>query len=115
MAWVDFTQPAALVSARIRGLSPWPGVQIALTDATGKPRTQATLLKCQATPSTTAHAPVDCGKVLPDRTIACGIGSLQIITLQPAGKKPMELQAFANGYGLTTGARIQSVVSVPAA
>ena len=36
MAWVDFTQPAALVSAHVRGLSPWPGVHVELFDPAGR-------------------------------------------------------------------------------
>ena len=30
-----------------------------------------------------------------------------------AGKKAMDAQAFANGYGLASGARVRSVVPVP--
>lgn len=47
-AWVDFSQPAAVVSARIRGMSPWPGIQVEVFDSEGKLRTTATLLKCRA-------------------------------------------------------------------
>jgi len=113
LAWVDFTQPAALVSARMRGLSPWPGVQLELVDAAGKSRGMATVLKCIAV-GEAVHAPDTCGGVLADRTVACGSGSLQIITVQPAGKKAMDLQAFANGYGFTPGARVKSIVLPPA-
>lgn len=113
MAWVDFRMPAPRVSARIRGLSPWPGVAVELIDPAGKPRVQATILKCQATSSLAAHAAEECGGVLPDRTIACGIGSVELITLQPAGKRPMDLQAFANGYGLAQGARLRSLIAPP--
>ncbi len=109
MAWVDFTQPAELVSAKIRGLSPWPGVQVALTDASGKPRIQATILKCRAKPGGT-HDAAKCGEVLADRTVACGTGSLEMITVQPTGKKAMDLAAFANGYGFAPGARLASVI-----
>jgi methionyl-tRNA formyltransferase len=51
--------------------------------------------------------------VLADRTVACGTGSLEIQLIQPAGKKAMELQAFANGYGFGPGARLRSVVRNP--
>lgn len=118
IAWVDFTQPAAVVSARIRGLSPWPGVAVEVIDPTGKVRTTATILKCLAhplaagTPSAPPppHPPEKCGAVLADRTIACGQGSLEIITIQPTGKKPMDLKAFANGYQLGPGWKLRSVI-----
>jgi methionyl-tRNA formyltransferase len=114
-AWVDFGQSAAAVSARIRGLSPWPGVQVELRDAVGKARARATVLKCRATASTETHAPADWGQVLADRSVACGAGSLEILLIQPAGKKVLELQAFANGYGYAPGARLRSVIAAPAA
>lgn len=113
LAWVDFTQPAELASARIRGLSPWPGVQVELTDPTGKPRTNVTLLKCQAI-GTSTHTLEQCGTVLADRTVACACGTLQLLTVQPAGKKPMDLQAFANGYGYAPGAKLRSLILPPA-
>jgi len=113
LAWIDFSQPAPLVSARIRGMSPWPGIQIELIDPTGKPRTAATLLKCQATDAANGHPPEKQGTVLPDRTVACATGSIQLITLQPAGKKPMDLQSFANGYGYAPGAKIRPLIPVP--
>ncbi len=112
IAWVDWTRPAAEVSARIRGLSPWPGVQVELLTPDGKVRTQATILKCLAHDGP-AHSPEKCGSVLPDRTIACGTGSLAILTIQPQGKKPMDLPSFANGYSLRESLRFRSVVTPP--
>jgi methionyl-tRNA formyltransferase len=114
MAWVDFVAPAEIVSARIRGLSPWPGVQVEVVEPSGNVRVTATVLKCQATGSTKKHVEGDCGKVLADRTVACGTGALELITVQPQGKKAMDAKAFANGYGLVEGARLKSVVGVPA-
>lgn len=109
MAWVDWSQPAPLVSARIRGLTPWPGVAVELIDPSGKPRIQATIQKCRAEPGP-IHPPEKCGSVLPDKSIACATGSLEILTIQPHGKKPMDLAAFANGYSYAAGAKLKSVV-----
>ncbi|MEI8195659.1 MAG: methionyl-tRNA formyltransferase [Phycisphaerae bacterium] len=118
MAWVDFAQPAALVSARFRGMSPWPGIAVEVIDPTGKVRTTATILKCKATNPTvgaaTSYSADLAGHVLADRTVACGGGgALEIITIQPVGKKPMDLQAFANGYQIGAGWKLRSVVAVP--
>jgi methionyl-tRNA formyltransferase len=111
-AWVDFGKGAREVSARIRGMSPWPGVRVEVVDGEGKVRTVATVLKCRAVEGG-RHEPEKCGVVLGDRTVACGEGRLELITVQPAGKKAMELGAFANGYGLAAGARLRSVVAPP--
>ncbi len=112
MAWVDFSQAAEVVSARIRGLSPWPGVQVEVIDREGKVRTVATVLKCVASAGREAHLPEKCGEVLSDRAVACGRGSIELITLQPAGKKTMHALEFANGYGLVAGARLRSVQKI---
>jgi methionyl-tRNA formyltransferase len=114
MAWLDWTRPATEVSARIRGLSPWPGVQVELLDSTGKPRVQATILKCRASGSA-VHAPDQCGALLDPKTIACGTGAVELLTIQPAGKKPMDIAAFANGYHLAAAMRFRGLVNRPPA
>lgn len=112
IAWVDFTQDAKTISARICGMSPWPGIQIDMTDASGKSRGPITLLKCIAVLGP-PHPPELCGIALPDRTIACATGSVELLTVQPAGKKPMDLQPFANGYGFGPGAAVRSIIPPP--
>jgi methionyl-tRNA formyltransferase len=42
--------------------------------------------------------------------VACGTGSLEILSIQPQGKKAMDAAALANGYGFGPGARLISVV-----
>jgi methionyl-tRNA formyltransferase len=49
---------------------------------------------------------------LGDRTIACGRGSVEILQVQPVGKRVMELGAFANGYGFVAGVQVRSVMPV---
>ncbi len=108
MGWVDFTQSATEVSARIRGLSPWPGCAVDVFTADGRLRTAAILHKCQAKPAVSAPGGIAPGAVLPDFTIACGAGTLSVLTIQPIGRKMMDLAAFVNGYGLAGGYRLQS-------
>jgi methionyl-tRNA formyltransferase len=113
-AWIDFTQDAQTVSARIRGMSPWPGIQVEVLDPAGNPRTPpliVTLVKCRALPGG-PHAPEKCGTVLPDRTLACATGSVEILQLQPVGKRIMDLAAFANGYAFIPGIRVRSVMPI---
>jgi methionyl-tRNA formyltransferase len=113
-AWVDFTQPASVVSARIRGMSPWPGVQVEVLDAEGQSRSPTlivTLGKCRAVEGG-AHETGICGTVLADRTIACGSGSLELLQVQPVGKRMMALADFANGHKFVAGVRVRSVMPV---
>ena len=43
------------------------------------------------------------GIVLEGMAIACGEGVLQVETVQPSGKKPMDAADFLNGYDLPPG------------
>jgi len=104
MAWVDFSQPAEAVSCRIRGLSPWPGCEAELLEPGGGVRTRLTLLKCRAVHASTATA----GKIRDDLSIACGDGAVELLALQPPGKRVMDMAALANGYGIKPGWSLRS-------
>ena len=112
MAWVDFSQPAALVSARFEA-SP-PG-RAAPSWSSMPPVTapQATIIKCQVRELASPHDIEHCGVVLADRSIACGSGSIELLSIQPSSKKIMDAAAFANGYGLEPGAKLFGVQKIP--
>ena len=94
---IDWGLPAKRVYDFVRGLSPYPGAWTMLTDDGGK----ETVLKIYCTTKTDTDAggrrP---GTIVADRKhlyIACADRLLQIDSLQMAGKKRMEAQAFLNG------------------
>jgi len=94
--WVDFTDTAETCRNRVHGLTPWPGVSINLA------RVSLKLLRVVAEPS--AHAATPGTLIDPAGLIACGHGTaLRLVTIQPAGKKPMDFAAFARGRPLTAG------------
>ena len=39
-------------------------------------------------------------------TIACGEGALRLVTVQRAGKQPMDAAAFLRGFALEVGMRL---------
>ncbi|MFI4914917.1 MAG: methionyl-tRNA formyltransferase [Phycisphaerales bacterium JB060] len=94
--WIDFTDTAHACRNRVHGLTPWPGVSINLAGVTLK------LLRVSAEERGHDGAP---GTLLdPAGLLACGQGTaLRLVTVQPAGKKPMDFSAFANGRSLTVG------------
>ncbi len=106
MAHVDFTQSARQVSCRIRGLSPWPGCLADLLTPGGDVRAKLSLLKCRE--GATGQLSGKPGEVLPGLFIACGTGTIELLTLQPVGKRPMDMRSLANGYGIKAGWRLQS-------
>lgn len=90
---VDWRQPAAYIDRQVRALNPWPGVSF--SDG----RESLKILKsCVVDQS--GHP----GEILDaSLTIACGDQSLRILSIQKPGSKPMDAQAFLNGYPLKAG------------
>jgi len=94
---IDFTQPAARVAARIRGVDPWPGAYATLRDQ------QLKLFR--ARPGQGGGGPA--GQVLAiDPTgmhVACGDGAVIIRDIQAPGRKRLAAAQFASGRGVAVG------------
>lgn len=104
---IDFSEDAAVLHDRIRGLSPIP--LAFFTAADGK------MLKVKKTRRGSASSDCAPGTVLslsdngvPGILVACGTGSLLLLSVVPEGKKPMDAIAYANGRGLRAGDKISS-------
>ncbi|CAG0950158.1 methionyl-tRNA formyltransferase [Phycisphaerales bacterium] len=91
--WLNFTDSVEACRRRINGLSPWPGVTVHFRAQPLK------LLRATTAPPTTgpAHPP---GAILSpaDGLVACADSTLQILDVQPAGKRAMPWRDFANGH-----------------
>ena len=79
----------------MRGLSPTPG---AWFEAEG-----ARIKVLYAEPGAGKGMP---GEVLNGLTIACGEGALKLITVQRAGKAPVDAAAFLRGFPLAKSERV---------
>ncbi len=81
---------AVELERQVRAFQGWPGSYITIQD---------TLLAIKSAKATNKSAPIGkinrAGKTL---LLGCRQGSLQIDSIQPAGKKPMDALGFANGY-----------------
>jgi methionyl-tRNA formyltransferase len=95
-ARIDWTRNAVELSAHIRGLSPFPGAWCEIAGQRVK------LL--MARPENGEGAP---GEVLDNALlVACGSAALRLITLQRAGKEPMDAETFLNGFAIPPGTRL---------
>jgi methionyl-tRNA formyltransferase len=92
---IDWTKPARLVDCHIRGLSPAPG---AWFEAKGE-RIRVLL----AEPVSGQGVP---GEVMANFTVACGEGALKPVSVQRAGRAPMEWSAFLRGFALAPGEKL---------
>jgi methionyl-tRNA formyltransferase len=94
---IDWSQPAVEVHNKIRGLSPHPGAWFEV-DLKGKRE------RVRALRSNLAEGEGKPGSVLDDQlNIACGRGSVRLLQVQRAGKRPMPVAEFRRGAELPVG------------
>ena len=95
---IDWNKSNSEVHNHIRGLSPYPAAWSLLIDSEGK-ELGLKLFKAIKTESNLNPGIIKTdGKGL--LLIGCGSGSLQILELQIAGKKRMDIKSFLNGVKL---------------
>jgi methionyl-tRNA formyltransferase len=96
---IDFRRPAAEILNRLRGFQPWPG---AFTTFRGKN------LHVWNAASLQRALPMGQLLVEADRLfVGCGAGNaLQLLEVQPEGKKRMPAWDFVHGYRPSTGERL---------
>lgn len=99
---LDWREPAEILARRVRAFTPWPG---AWFDCGGE---RIKLRRAEAlTVDDAAPGKDEPGELLDDRlTVACGLGSLQLLELQRAGKGAMAADAFLRGFPLPKGTRL---------
>ncbi|MGY6635760.1 MAG: methionyl-tRNA formyltransferase [Erythrobacter sp.] len=95
-ARIDWEADAAVIERMVRALAPFPGAWFEI----GAERVKLLLAEV-------AQGAGAAGDVLDDAlTIACGVGALRPLRLQPAGKPAMDLAAFLNGRKVAAGTRL---------
>lgn len=95
---IDWNRTCTEVHNHIRGLSPYPAAWSVVIEESGRP------LECKIFESRTTDidcSSENCGKIRKDGKrlfAACGDRWLEILSIQPAGKKRMAAEAFLLGY-----------------
>lgn len=106
-AWIDMARPAGACRRRVHGLTPWPGVSVAIDGRSVKLlRVRTELLPAGDSPG--PGILVDPAEGL----VACGEGTaLRIMEVQPAGGRAMGWAEFSRGRMLPKGAVVRSEVA----
>ncbi len=99
---LDWSLPAMELYNRIRGFFPWPGCSFEWPRGSEK---RVKVLKAVPT-SGSGEAGTMISNDPRHLIVACGSGALQLIEVQPEGKKPMPAAAFLNGAHLAPGERL---------
>jgi methionyl-tRNA formyltransferase len=97
---IDWSRPAVAIANQIRGMYPWPGCRVRLLDRGSAEVARVTLVRASAKSGDTG-----------DGTIGADlrIGAIEIVELQPEGKRPMSLTAFRNGHRWEPGMKLQAI------
>jgi methionyl-tRNA formyltransferase len=104
---IDWSQSAAEIDCHIRAMQPWPMPQTYL-HSPGRPAMRLLVLAIRpAGESSPAAAP---GDVLPSPAgrlfVHCGTGAIEVLRLQPAGKREMATSEFLRGHSIGPGSRL---------
>ena len=96
-AKVEWNEDAAVIARKIRGMSPWPGCRVRI----GK---ELTLVRARASDREGVA-----GVIGADGLVGARNGSVEIVEVQPEGKRPMMLTAYRNGHPWEPGMRVESL------
>jgi methionyl-tRNA formyltransferase len=106
---IDWNHSAVQVERHVRGMQPWPGPFSELHQS-GRPALRVKILSVRVvsqdeTPSSRPGDVlfVDAGEV----TVRCGDGAVQILVLQPDGKRAMSAAEFLRGHHVSVGDRFE--------
>lgn len=101
---IDWIRSAAELHNHVRGLAPYPGSWTLLTAPDGASQ-EVKVLKAKASERT-----LPAGELLIDGNrlyVGTGQGSLELLEVQPAGKRRMAVDAWLRGARLDAGARFE--------
>jgi methionyl-tRNA formyltransferase len=105
-ARIDWTRPARDIANQIRGMYPWPGCRVEVVDQ-DQPVARVTLARARAVSSASREGMP--GHIIDDGHVATSEGALEILELQPEGKRAMSLSAYRNGHPWEPGMRLESI------
>ncbi len=104
IAWSD---PARQICDKIRGMYPWPGCRFRLIDQTEREVARLTLVRVRALSQGRVGF---AGLIDQNGHIGAADHPIEVVELQPEGKRPMSLKEFRNGHPWEAEMRLDSIV-----
>jgi len=96
--WIDWSKPAVELERLVRGMHPWPGARTHLPDQR-ELRVLASRVSAESPGAIPGALLAADGRLC----VATGDGALELVQVQPQGKKPMDAAAFQRGAHLQPG------------
>lgn len=110
---IDWSRSAAAIKNQVRGLDPWPR---AYTDwqRPGHDPLRLIIHRARVAELASGGSPTIPGVIIeagPRLLVATGDGALELVTIQPAGKRAMSAAELLRGYPLAVGQRLGDPVA----
>jgi len=102
---VDWSRTAAEINNQVRALQPWPRTSTHVPQP-GKAPLPLILHQVAVDPRPPDVPPGTVISTAPELLVATGSGCLQLVQLQPAGKRAMSAAEFLRGHPLEVGTRL---------
>jgi methionyl-tRNA formyltransferase len=102
---IDWSRPAAAIKNQVRALDPWPRAYTHWQRGAGEPLRLIVHRAAVAGPLAGGAAPGTVVEAGPRLAIAAGDGALELVAVQPAGKRVMAAAEFLRGYPVAAGER----------
>jgi methionyl-tRNA formyltransferase len=102
---IDFRFPASHLQNRVQGLTPWPGIRVWWApDPTvaSEDRSPLILRRIRALPED--NSPEEPGRMIRDGVVKTGDGAIELVEVQPLGKRVMSWQDYRRGNQVPIGA-----------
>jgi methionyl-tRNA formyltransferase len=106
LAVIDWSRHAEEVARRIRGLSPWPGCRVSVCDAAGTPLGAVRLIRARPAESDECSRWTP-GEIMSTGLVRAGDGAVEIVEVQPDGKRAMPLADYRRGHRWEAGLRLE--------
>ena len=104
---IDWAVGAVEIARKIRGLYPWPGCRVRLLDAVGVEIARLTLVRARAAEGEGPRWRP--GEITIAGQIACGDEAVEILEIQPDGKRPMSVSDYRRGNAWMPGMKLEAV------
>jgi len=111
---IDWNTPAKSIGRQIRGMYPWPGCRVRLLNEKGAELDRLTLVRARPSGMSGTGGAVSVGELAPgtvtlDGEIVTATQPLEIVEIQPEGKRPMTLSSYRNGHPWNVRCRLESI------
>lgn len=104
---IDWNRTCREISCHVRGMQPWPIAFTNLQLNPSKPPTRLAIKSIQSVPSVTSNGAPGTTVEGDGFLVAAADGVIQILRLQPAGKREMDGSDFLRGHQILPGTKLE--------